>query len=79
MANLVKVGDTVINLDMMTQAYFRPGSVRIYFAVATGKTGDRQLDSVELFGRDAQALRTYLEANSNDIHAPDLQERVYGR
>lgn len=69
MATLVKVGDTVINLDMMTQAYFKPGSVRIYFGVATGKGNERHLDVVELFGRDAVAFRAYLEQAGTDLLA----------
>ena len=67
MATFVKVGDTVLNLDLMSQAYFRSGSVRVYFTVATGKGDERHLDVVEFFGRDAIALRTYLEANSHDV------------
>ncbi len=67
MATLVKVGDTVINLDQMTQAYFKPGSVRIYFAVTTGKADERHLDVVEFFGGDAAALRAYLESNIADV------------
>jgi hypothetical protein len=67
MAGLIKVGDMVINLNLMTQAFFKPGSVRLYFAVATGKANDMHLDTVELFGRDATALRGYLESNSEDL------------
>ena len=74
MATLIKVGDTFINLDTMTQAYFKPGSVRLYFAVATGKAGERHMDAVELFGRDAQAMRKYLEQNSVDVVAMQPQE-----
>lgn len=74
MATLIKVGDTFINLDTMTQAYFKPGSVRLYFAVATGKAGERHMDVVELFGRDAQAMRRYLEQNSVDVVAMQPQE-----
>lgn len=77
MANLIKAGDTIINLDMMTQAYFKPGSVRLYFAVATGKAGERHLDAIELFGRDAVALRIYLDSISTDIH--ELYEAEVGQ
>lgn len=74
MATLVKVADTVINLDMMTQAYFKPGSVRVYFGVATGKGNERHLDVVEFFGRDATALKTYLENTSDDVLVLHPQE-----
>ena len=67
MATLIKVGDTVINFDQVTQIYFKPGSVRIYFAVTTGKADDRHLDVVELFGREAAALRAYVTANVDDV------------
>jgi len=67
MATLVKIGDTVINFDQVTQMYFKPGSVRIYFAVSAGKSDERHLDVVELFGRDAAALRTYVTANVDDV------------
>ena len=66
MAALVKIGDTMINMDLVTQIYFKPGSVRMYFAVATGKGDDRRLDVLELFGRDAMAMRAFLEANCDD-------------
>ena len=67
MAAMVKIGDTIVNLDLVTQAYFKPGSVRLYFAAATGKGEDRHLDVVEFFGRDATALRSFLEANCDDV------------
>ncbi|MCG8353864.1 MAG: hypothetical protein MI924_39370 [Chloroflexales bacterium] len=69
MAGLIKIGDMVINLNLMTQAFFKPGSVRLYFAVATGKASDMHLDMVDVFGRDAAALRAYLEAHSEDLLA----------
>jgi len=69
MAAFVRFGDTMINMDMVTQVYFKPGSARLYFATATGKGDERHLDVVELFGRDAAALRAFLEANSDDILA----------
>ena len=67
MATLVKVGDTVINFDQVTQLYLKPGSIRIYFAVATGKADGQHLDVVELFGREAAALRAYVMANIDDV------------
>ena len=67
MAAMVRVGDTIINVDLVTQVYFKPGSVRVYFVAATGKGDDRHLDVVEFFGRDATALRTFLEANCDDV------------
>ena len=67
MATLVKVGDTIVNLDLVTQAYFKPGSVRLYFAVAVGKANELHLDVAEFFGRDAAALRAYLETNIGDV------------
>jgi len=67
MAAMVKVGDTMVNIDLVTQIYFKPGSARLYFAAATGKGDDRHLDVVEFFGRDAIALRAFLEANCDDV------------
>ena len=69
MATLIKVGDTIVNLDLMTQAYLKPGSVRLYFAIASGKGNDLHVDVVEFSGRDAAALRAYLEANIDDVLA----------
>jgi hypothetical protein len=74
MATLLKVGDTIVNLDLVTQIYFKPGSVRMYFTVATGKGNDLHLDVVEFFGRDAVALQTYLKANVNDVLALRREE-----
>ena len=67
MAAMVKVADTIVNVDLVTQIYFKPGSVRLYFATPTGKGDDRHLDVVEFFGRDATALRAFLEANCDDV------------
>lgn len=75
MATLVQVGNTVVNLDLVTQAYFKPGSVRLYFAVATGKADALHLDVAEFFGRDAVALRNYIEAIS--ANATELEMREY--
>lgn len=76
MATLVKIADTVINLDLMTQAYFKPGSVRVYFGVATGKAGERSLDVAEFFGCDAVAFRAYLEQRSADVVEDFLPQEV---
>lgn len=78
MATLVKIGDTIINLDQMTQAFFKPGSVRLYFAVPVGKGDERHLDVIEFFGRDAKALRTYLEHNIDDVPALVPEEAELG-
>ena len=74
MATLLKVGDTIVNLDLVTQMYFKPGSVRMYFNVATGKGNDLHLDVVEFSGRDAAALQSYLSANVDDALAGQPQE-----
>lgn len=66
MATLVRIGDTLINLDQVTQIFFKPGSVRLYFAVVTGKGDDRHLDYAELFGADATAIKMYLQQASDD-------------
>jgi hypothetical protein len=74
MATLLKVGDTIVNLDLVTQVYFKPGSVRMYFAVATGKANDLHMDVVEFLGCDAAALQSYLSANVDDALAGRPQE-----
>jgi hypothetical protein len=74
MATLLKIGDTIVNLDLVTQIYFKPGSVRMYFNVATGKSNDLHLDVVEFLGRDAMALQSYLKANIDDVLAQIAQE-----
>ena len=74
MPTLLKVGDTIVNLDLVTQMYFKPGSVRMYFNVATGKGNEMHLDVVEFFGRDAAALQSYLSANVDDAFAGQSHE-----
>ncbi|NJP04928.1 MAG: hypothetical protein HC837_04510 [Chloroflexaceae bacterium] len=73
MATLLKVGNTFINLDTVTEihSYELNGWNVIMYYTATGyrDDGEPMQDFEHFTGEDAEALRMWFERNSTDVLA----------
>ena len=67
MAAVLKLGTKWINLDQVMEIQDNLTSLRVYYPVAHG--AQNEIDSTEIIGSDASALRSFLNSIGTDVLA----------
>jgi len=72
MANLLKIGATVINFDLVTDMVITMDEIIVYLSSSMGRRGQIQSRMLRFVGAEAEQLRAWLNIHTTEL-APVLE------